>query len=612
MSHILFKKLTVQNFKSIGEETVIDFDKLRKISLIKGINHDVEINDSEVTANNGSGKSTIIDAILFALYGKTLCGLNNRDLINRSIGTELKTFSKLEFSIGTDSYVSEAFLNIKGKSDPTIGFTLQINDEEPISRNTLQMKTMIEDQILGCPFDLFKSSIVISQSSYQNFYMMTKSQKVSYIEDLFKLMIFGDLLKLVRSDVRTDTAEYNATSMARMSVVDQLQDLVIKNNKFESEAKSRNDNIQTAIDLKKKAIEALENDLKKYEETIDADETELEKECISLRGQYDEKIAYNRKLVAAASSLMSQKSELDNIINKHKTVLDILCDNCMEKADGILNISETKEKIADIESKVEKVKTASQETMEQISEIQKKHDELRKQIENIRSVKHKKEMIINQIESTNREIETLDNALEQSQLQENPFEGLIEKNKSQIEEYDKLMSDKSIMVKIKKFIEMVFSDSGAKKAILNDISSNINKLIHHYLIKLGANYMVIFDSSFTPKFVTQNGESVFESFSSGEKQRINLATMMAFRDLVIGNRISSNIFILDEVIDGALDSSGLIGITTSIVEMISNSNTKLMLVSHNPSVEQKLKELSDVSLIIAEKRDSKTRYKIVD
>jgi DNA repair exonuclease SbcCD ATPase subunit len=284
----------------------------------------------------------------------------------------------------------------------------------------------------------------------------------------------------------------------------------------------------------------------------------------------------------------------------------------MSKADGILNITETKEKISEIDDKMMKVKEASQKTMEEDSEIQKKHDELWDKIGKIRNTKHKREMIANQIESTKREIETLENALNQNQSQENPFEGLIESNKTQISEYDKLMSEKSTNIKIKKFIEMVFNDGGAKKAILNDISSNINKLIHHYLIKLGANYTVILDSSFTPKFITQNGESAFESFSSGEKQRINLATMMAFRDLVIGNRISSNVFILDEVIDGALDSSGLIGITTAIVEMISNSNTKLMLVSHNPSVEQKLKELSNVSLVIAEKRESKTKYKIVD
>ena len=453
------------------------------------------------------------------------------------------------------------------------------------------MKNMIEEQILGCPFDLFKSSIVISQSSYQNFYMMTKSQKVSYIEDLFKLMIFGDLLKLVRADARSEVAEYNSISMTRTSVVDQLQDLVIKNNKFESEVKTRTDTIQTAIDLKKKAIEALEEESKKYE--TEEDDIELEKECISLRGQHEEKQAYNRKLITAASALASQKSELEKIIDKHKTVLDILCESCMSKADDILNITETKEKIAEIDNKIATIKVASQKTMEEDSEIQRKHDESWNKVQKIKSFKHKHEMIMNQIESTKREIETLKQTLEQNQSQENPFEGLIEKNKAQIKEYDELMSGKSTNIKIKKFIEMVFSDTGAKNAILNDISSNINKLIHHYLIKLGANYTVIFDSSFNPKFVTPDGESVFESFSSGEKQRINLATMMAFRDLVIGNRISSNVFILDEVIDGALDSSGLIGITTSIVEMVSNSNTKLMLVSHNPSVEQKLKELSD-------------------
>src|SRR5574344_875272 len=404
MPKINFQKLEIQNFKSIGEATFIDFDSLNQITLVKGINEDIDGIDN-IKVNNGSGKSTIIDAILFSLYGKTLCSISNMDLINRSIGNKLKTYVKLFFSIGNNKYVSEAFLNIRGKSDPTIGFTLKINDDEPISRNTVQMKQMMEEEIIGCPFDLFKSSIVISQSSYQNFYSMTKSQRVSYIEQLFKLTIFGDLLKLVRSDMRSDTIDYNSTNMAKGHASEQLQELSIKSNAFELEAKGKSDKIETSIKLKQSAIDSCSNELKQIGERVES--TELQKLLIEYHDKISEKQTLISKCNAAISALESKKNSLSVSIGKHKEVLDVLCTDCYNKADKLLNITESKSQINECDEKIKKIKEAITSAHSEWDEFTKKCNDLSKTIENINSNNHKRELLENQLGYFTSELEEL-------------------------------------------------------------------------------------------------------------------------------------------------------------------------------------------------------------
>lgn len=518
----------------------------------------------------------------------------------------MKTFSRLEFSIGDKSYEIEAFLNIRGKSDPTIGFKLKIGDEE-ISKNTLQMKSMIEDEIIGCPFDLFKSSIVISQSSYQNFYSMTKAQKVSYIENLFKLEVFSELLKMVRQDIRQDTLEYNSTNMTRGNLIEQLQELTFKSNKFEEDSKNRSDKILSAIQLKESGISVLENDLKKLGDNFDT--VEDEKTLIDLKEKLFSSDSYIKKLNQALYALRMKRDSLSKMVSEHKVVLDLLCEECFSKANSVLNITDTNSEIKDSEDKIVLVEKGIKDKKSEYDGLKSKAEEIASRIDLIKEAKHKKELIENQIEYLKKDIESLKK--DDSNIdRENPFTDLISKNKEKLDEYDGILSSKSASIKLKKFIEFTFGDSGAKKAMLNDIADNINILIKHYLTRLGANYTVILDSSFTPKFITSDGEAEFESFSSGEKQRINLSTMLTFRDLVIGNRISSNIFILDEVIDGALDNSGLISITESIAEMAKKSSIKIMMVSHNPVVEHKLKSVEGISTITAIKRDGKTKYEV--
>lgn len=608
MVTIRFRKLTVQNFKSIGEEVTIDFESLKRVTLIEGVNRDVKADDGEFI-NNGSGKSTIIDAIMFALYGRQLGSSNNRDLVNRTIGSRLRSFSRLEFTANGVEYVSEAFMNFKGKSDPTVGFTLKVGDSEPVSRNTAQMKKMIEEQVIGCPFDLFRSSVTVASSSYQNFYDMTRSQKVAYVDQLFQLQVFGELLKMARADLRSDTVEYNSLNMARGHQAEQLQDVSLKSSTFAAGLKDRSDRIATAITMKEAAVRAAEDDLSKIPEP--ADVTAIQRELLEANNQAASLTVKMQKCQSASSALRSRSSELERSCSRHKEVLDILCDACLDKADRLLDISRSKEEIAECARKVEVLGAAYDEAAAARKELEERARKMNTEIEESRSRSHRREMLENQLSYLRKELDDLRAQLSSEQSSENPFSGLVDSLKSKLADMDVDLSDKLGSIRLRKFIEFVFSDQGAKSAILADVARNVSRLVRHYLKRLGADYSVEIDSSFGAKFMTPSGESEFCMFSSGERQKITMATMLAFRDVIVGNRISSDLLILDEMLDSALDGHGVASIVSSLVSMVGRSGSRLMIVSHNPVVRESLASSGvESSVVTAVKQDGVTRYEV--
>ncbi|MFA5543502.1 MAG: AAA family ATPase [Bacilli bacterium] len=611
MKRITPLSLTIQNFKSVGEETTIDFTTLSSLTLIKGINNDIKSNNEKLLANNGSGKSTIIDAILFSLYGKTLRNINNAKIINRTIGNKLKTFVRFKFKLDDDVYISEANFKSSGKN-PSIGFLLQKNDEPALDRNTPQMKDLIENQILGCPYDLFKSSIVISQSSYQNFYEMTKSEKVNYIEQLFKLTDFGLVLKMVRADMNAAKMEYNTSNINLSKIGERLFDLNNKNNRFVTENSGKTDAIKTAITLKQKAIKSCESEALKY--VAIKDRSKKEQELKDLRDTYESKRNQLLKFNSAISTLKGRIDSASGVLDKHSEVLDIICKDCYSKVDEILDLTSMKNLIIDDNKKSEVITEAITKTNTECIEIQKQITAVSQEIEEIRNQERQRMLNDNQITYLRKELEGLENQLRESTEQENPFSDLIIKAKTELDDANSVMKLKSIEIKRLQLLELASSDAGAKKDLLTDLALLINDLMKHYLTQLGANYSVIFDAGFDFEFITPTGACDIDSFSSGERQRISLATMFSFRDLITGNRIFSDLCILDECIDSGIDQFGIERIVDSIYQMSLKDNIKFAIVSHNKAVSDKFESYredgNNISILTAIKTDGQTTYEV--
>ena len=209
--NIEFEKIEIQNFKSIGELVTFNYKDFKGLNFIYGKNLDVP------NSKNGSGKSNLgVDAIFFALFGKTLKNTNNRYIPNRLMSDKLKPYVKLYFRSNGQLYSVESYGRVVSGQMNTIGMELlKLNDDYEIIEDLTQSsvnktKQYIQENLLGCTFNIFKSSVVISSSDFINFYEgMNKDQKRKYIENIFNLDCFGEMFRLIKLDINDTKNDIN-------------------------------------------------------------------------------------------------------------------------------------------------------------------------------------------------------------------------------------------------------------------------------------------------------------------------------------------------------------------------------------------------------------------
>ena len=198
-----FIKIEMQNFKSVGELIELNYNDLNGLNFVYGKNLDVS------NARNGSGKTSIIaDSLVFALFGKTLKNTNNKYIPNRNVSDKLKPYVKIYLRSNGQLYSVETYGRVVGGIMSTIGMELlKLNDDFSINEDLTQSsiiktKQYIQDNILGCSFDIFKSSIIVSSSDFMNYFEeMGKDAKRKYIESIFNLNCFGEMFSLIKLDI---------------------------------------------------------------------------------------------------------------------------------------------------------------------------------------------------------------------------------------------------------------------------------------------------------------------------------------------------------------------------------------------------------------------------
>ena len=186
-------------------------------------------------------------------------------------------------------------------------------------------------------------------------------------------------------------------------------------------------------------------------------------------------------------------------------------------------------------------------------------------------------------------IDSVKNELDNEKNAINPYIKLFESNKKQIEDETNKLKQISDQYKYLKFAETIVSQDTLRKFIIKDLIGLLNNKIKTYLTKLGAKYTVIFDSDMDYEFITDGGSCEYDNFSAGERQRIMIATCFAFRDfMAIRNNLSSNILILDEFIDGNVDSMAIDGVISILRDFILLYNQNIYIVSHRKEIDNSI------------------------
>jgi DNA repair exonuclease SbcCD ATPase subunit len=522
---------------------------------------------------NGAGKSTILDALSFALYNKPFRKVNKPQLLNSINKKDL--IVELEFDIGSSMYKI-----IRGLK-PNI-FEMYSNgkllSQDAASRD---YQEVLEKQILKLNHKSFCQVVVLGSASFVPFMQLTAASRREVIEDLLDIQIFSTMNSLLKEKINTN----NSTIME----VEYQYDLTSEKIKMQHEhiiALQKNNEEQ---------IEKYRQELKQITDRIDAEKIQVddtEQQILALSQQVEDQEQVNskqNKLQVLEGQLNDKLAKLEkeiNFFNSH--------DNCPTCKQGI-----------DDTFKCETVSTKQnqfQETTDGIDQIRKEIQKIQKRIAEIASV-------LSQISTSNiQKITHLNNitglvqqckkiAKDISELQTKSDDFII--NDDRMKELELLIDQqvelKSDLLKDKEaytIASVILKDNGIKARIIKQYIPVINKLINKYLsamdffvqFELNENFDETIKSRFRDEFS-------YASFSEGEKMRINLAILFTWRAIAkLRNSASTNLLIMDEVLDGSLDSNG----TDEFLKILNNltQDTNTFIISHK--VDQLVDKFSNV------------------
>ena len=542
----------------------INFEKVKYKNILSTGNvfTTVELNNvpsTLIAGSNGSGKSTLLDAIVFGLYGRPFRNINKAQLVNSINNKEL--IVELYFTAGGDKY--KILRGIKPNLFEIWKNGSMINKDASIR----DYQGFLEESILGINFKAFNQIVVLGSATYIPFMELRAYQRREIIEDLLDIQVFsvmGTLAKERMSSIKTDINEnkYDIEMVESKIVSQEESDEAIRNlksievDKIKEKMSGHIDDIETknnTIDSQDEIIKVLYDDIsdKPEEKKKFSDATEKRAELERSRVAFEKELSFyeHNDDCPTCKQGIAHDFKQEQIIDKNQQKAKIEKD-LVDIAD-VLTTHQTR--LGSI-SKIE----------EQIQSVNFKISEIRAEIK----------MSKNALMSYKKE---LDNAQKEvAEIDTSKLENLQKKLDKQIEIRTKLLDEHEVL----NIVQTILRDGGIKAKIISQYIPVINKLINKYLaafdlfvdFQLDEEFNEVIRSRFRDKFT-------YASFSEGEKLRITLSIMLAWRSVAkLRSSVSTNLLILDETLDGALDGVGI----ESLIETLHglNNDDNIFVISH--------------------------------
>ena len=548
---ITFEKIRWRNFLSTGN-TFTEVDLLRH-------------NTTLITGENGAGKTTLLDALTFVLFGKPYRNINIPQLVN-SIN-EKDCLVEIEFSVGGHQY------HIRRGIAPKVFEIHKDGKLLDICANAKDYQKTLEEQILKFNQKSFCQVVILGSTNYVPFMKLTAADRRTIVEHLLDISIFSTmnvLLKERQSALKEKQRDLeNGLAMIREKIEIQT--------KFILSLKNRSNSL---IEEKEQAIAASEAEMKDLTGRITALQGEADALLNSVGNSKETQESVLSKLNSISTQIRGNMKSLSNEISFYEK--NDVCPTCLQ---GICaehketqvqakksRMDEMKRGMDDIGQKITETQDALSKTKESLDEIQEKQ----RRINTLLSSREAGERHIRQLQAEIKRIseDRSDEVSEQEKLQKfKAMETDIDKNKSDAGETAAVYNAAAILLK----------DTGIKKRIISHYLPVINKTINSYLTRM--NFFVSFElnDNFEEKIRSRHrDEFTYESFSEGEKRRIDLALLFAWRAIASQkNSVNCNLLILDEILDGSLDDSA----TDAFLDILKtiDSNVRVFVISHkNP------------------------------
>ena len=553
-----FKKLSFCNIMSYGASGAeIDFQT--------GLN--------TIKAANGSGKSSILDALTFVLFGKPYRDIKLSELVNTANGKGLEV--TCEFKIGTDTYM------IRRGLKPAI-FEIYKNGKEMDMLSTKKLNQDEIDKLLGINLRLFKNIVAVAVTNNKPFLSLPIGDKRALIENIFNIDVLGSMCKDVKKRKTVNNTELDLKTTERRGVVNSIED-------NESYIENMRRYIASFNEVKDANLKTIRENIDKYRKEIDKRTKNLAIAESKIKELTEEIGTVPDRSVGESLNMEIGKvqSIIDNINNTlSKLKKSRLCPVCNSPLDEGHARKHIEGMLAEKKAMEKETLPGLMERYRAYSDTVKTYQEKQSFIQTIRDKARTEEITRSTLET---ELNKAKQNLEKESGKACPasVDSYVEKLnalRAQSEELNKDIDLLTEKILIDTQLIKILGDDGIKSYFFKKLIKVLNKSVNEYLAKFELkNTTIEFDETMAETMTTNLVPRTYSSYSSGERTRIDMSILLAFFD--ISRQISNwscNLLFIDELLDSGVDTAGIVCFINTLNDMIKLNTKKLCIymVSH--------------------------------
>lgn len=523
---IVFKTLCWKNFLSTGNyKTSLDLTR-----------H----NNSLVSGENGAGKSTMLDALTFSLFGRSFRGINIPQLVN-SIN-EKNCEVEIVFSVGNTEYKVIRGMKPKKFEIYKDGVLL---DQDATAKD---YQKILEEQILKMTFKSFCQVVILGSSNYVPFMQLSSADRRMVVENLLDIDVFSVMNTLVKSKLTAMKDQIRETEHNLVLTKSKAQEKHKLIKTLEKKSSDSIDDYKEEIQQSRNQIDDLDKQVEDYRKKID-DTMETLGEDITIAP---------KELIGLESEEKELKTKIKNIEkNKKFYTENDSCPTCTQDIQEHHKKNVLEEKLkeqTEIETSIDTLTSSIQETESRVNKVNIALSEVASLENKISEIQSKISVSLQYIDKMQRNIDSVQDEVDDVSDTKQELDQLIGEGKGYVQTRQELVEDQYSY----SIASTLLKDSGIKSKIIKHYLPIMNRLINKYLTEMDFFCKFNLDENFSETIKSRHrDEFTYHSFSEGERLRIDLSLLLAWREIArIKNSLNCNLLILDEVFDSSLDGVG--------------------------------------------------------
>lgn len=570
------KNVSARNFLSIGSQTqAVNFDDAH-LTLVLGHNADL----GGVGARNGVGKTTIINALSYALYGEALTNIKRDNLINLTNGKNMMT--TVDFEVNGKEYRIE-----RGRKPNILRFLIdgvevQHDDAQGDSRETQKEIS----RLIGFPHEMFKHIVALNTYT-EPFLSMKANDQRAMIEQLLgitdlsaKADILKELVRETRDKIREEELNINAINASNERIKKNITEIERRETQWHIQHQQKLTDMETA--LTELSAMDIAQEITRHRENVT-----IVAICDRIAVLTKEKRRLNESVTRSTERLTELTDSLEEARNG-------LCPSCGQ---GTAHLDTH-------EAYMEKITTKVLKEQEHLETLKAQHADVISELTDLKECQDPHETFYDTLEQALEHKHNLDAlAVQYAEKSEdtNPYTeqvktlsdtGLQEVDFDQINQYTQLREHQEFLFKL-----LTSKDSFIRKKIIDQNIAYLNHRLSYYLEKIGLPHEVKFSNDLTTEITEYGRELNFDNLSRGERNRLILSLSWAFRDIFESLNQPMNLMCIDELIDSGLDTMGVENALSILKKMSRDSNKNIFLISHR---EELMGRVNNVLTVVKE------------